>query len=79
MNDTEHLLSLYKGILRCMLWEQGLLDMLAEGRISGFFHAGRGQEGVQVGAIAACNNASSPTIAADSVNSTQCSPRAEPP
>jgi TPP-dependent pyruvate/acetoin dehydrogenase alpha subunit len=27
--------------------------MLAEGRISGFFHAGRGQEGVQMGAIAA--------------------------
>ena len=53
MNDTQHLLSLYKGIVRCMLWEQGLLDMLAEGRISGFFHAGRGQEGVQVGAIAA--------------------------
>jgi len=36
-----------------MLWEQGLLDMQAEGRLSGFYHAGRGQEGVQVGAIAA--------------------------
>jgi len=36
-----------------MLWEQGLLDMQAEGRLSGFYHAGRGQEGVQVGAISA--------------------------
>jgi len=47
------MLGFYEGILRCMLWEQGLLDMQAEGRISGFYHAGRGQEGVQVGAIAA--------------------------
>jgi pyruvate dehydrogenase E1 component alpha subunit len=36
-----------------MLWEQRLLDMQAEGRLSGFFHAGRGQEGAQVGAISA--------------------------
>jgi len=47
------MLGFYEAILRCMLWEQGLLDMHAEGRISGFFHAGRGQEGAQVGAIAA--------------------------
>jgi acetoin:2,6-dichlorophenolindophenol oxidoreductase subunit alpha len=51
MNDVQNLLDLYRGITRCMLWEQGLLDMHAEGRISGFYHAGRGQEGVQVGAI----------------------------
>jgi acetoin:2,6-dichlorophenolindophenol oxidoreductase subunit alpha len=36
-----------------MLWEQRLLDLQAEGRLSGFYHAGRGQEGAQVGAIAA--------------------------
>jgi acetoin:2,6-dichlorophenolindophenol oxidoreductase subunit alpha len=53
MNDLQRSLSFYEGILRCMLWEQGLLDMHAEGRISGFYHAGRGQEGAQVGAIAA--------------------------
>jgi pyruvate dehydrogenase E1 component alpha subunit len=52
MNEQQ-LLGFYEGILRCMLWEQGLLDMQAEGRISGFYHPGRGQEGVQVGAIAA--------------------------
>jgi len=51
MNDTQRLLDLYEGITRCMLWEQGLLDMQAEGMLSGFYHAGRGQEGVQVGAI----------------------------
>jgi len=53
MKDLQRLLGFYEGILRCMLWEQGLLDMHAEGRISGFYHAGRGQEGVQVGAISA--------------------------
>ncbi len=53
MEDLQRLLRLYEGILRCVLWEQGLLDMHAEGRISGFYHAGRGQEGVQVGAISA--------------------------
>ncbi|MDB6087889.1 MAG: hypothetical protein JWN85_673 [Gammaproteobacteria bacterium] len=52
MNERQ-LLGLYEGILRCMLWEQGLMSMQAEGRISGFYHSGRGQEGVQVGAIAA--------------------------
>jgi TPP-dependent pyruvate/acetoin dehydrogenase alpha subunit len=51
MSEAQRLLSLYEGITRCMLWEQGLLDMQAEGRLSGFYHAGRGQEGVQVGGI----------------------------
>ncbi len=53
MSDSQQMLGFYEGILRCMLWEQGLLDMHAEGRISGFYHAGRGQEGTRVGAIAA--------------------------
>lgn len=47
------LLGLYESIRRCASWEQRLLDMHAEGRISGFYHAGRGQEGAQAGAIAA--------------------------
>jgi pyruvate dehydrogenase E1 component alpha subunit len=51
MSDPRQLLSLFESMTRCMLWEQGLLDMQAEGRLSGFYHAGRGQEGVQVGAI----------------------------
>jgi acetoin:2,6-dichlorophenolindophenol oxidoreductase subunit alpha len=51
MTDAQSLLGLFEGLTRCMLWEQGLLDMQAEGRLSGFYHAGRGQEGVQVGAI----------------------------
>lgn len=52
MTEPDTLLELYATVQRCMLWEQGLLDMHAEGRISGFYHAGRGQEGVQAGAIA---------------------------
>jgi TPP-dependent pyruvate/acetoin dehydrogenase alpha subunit len=51
MSDAQSLLDIFEGITRCMLWEQGLLDMQAEGRLSGFYHAGRGQEGVQVGAV----------------------------
>jgi pyruvate dehydrogenase E1 component alpha subunit len=47
------LLDLYERARRCVSWEQRLLDMHAEGRISGFYHAGRGQEGAQVGAISA--------------------------
>jgi acetoin:2,6-dichlorophenolindophenol oxidoreductase subunit alpha len=50
---VQELLELYEKILKCMLWEQRLLDMQAEGRLSGFYHAGRGQEGAQVGAITA--------------------------
>lgn len=53
MSGSQGLLDLFAGITRCMLWEQGLLEMQAEGRLSGFYHAGRGQEGVQVGAISA--------------------------
>jgi pyruvate dehydrogenase E1 component alpha subunit len=53
MSDVQDLLDLYEKMTRCVLWEQRLLDMLSEGRLSGFFHAGRGQEGAQVGAIAA--------------------------
>jgi TPP-dependent pyruvate/acetoin dehydrogenase alpha subunit len=48
---VQELLDLYEKMVRCVLWEQRLLDMQAEGRLSGFFHAGRGQEGAQVGAI----------------------------
>lgn len=51
--DTERLSGLYEGMLRAMLWEQKLLRLIDEGKVSGFFHSGRGQEAVPVGAIAA--------------------------
>jgi acetoin:2,6-dichlorophenolindophenol oxidoreductase subunit alpha len=51
VSNVQELLDLYEKMVRCMLWEQRLLDLQAEGRLSGFFHAGRGQEGAQVGAI----------------------------
>jgi acetoin:2,6-dichlorophenolindophenol oxidoreductase subunit alpha len=47
------MLYLYEQMLLCMHWEQRMLQMIDEGKVSGFFHAGRGQEGTQVGAIAA--------------------------
>jgi len=53
MSDRELSLRLYESMFRCMAWEQSLLDLHAQGRISGFFHAGRGQEAAQAGAIAA--------------------------
>lgn len=53
MSSESLLLDLYEKMYRCAAWEQRLLDFIAEGRISGFYHAGRGQEAAQVGAVAA--------------------------
>lgn len=53
VTNVQELLDLYESIARCVQWEQRLLDMQAEGRLSGFYHAGRGQEGAQVGALSA--------------------------
>ncbi len=53
MANTEKLTGLYENMLRSMLWEQGLLRAIDEGKVSGFYHAGRGQEAVPVGAIEA--------------------------
>jgi acetoin:2,6-dichlorophenolindophenol oxidoreductase subunit alpha len=50
---ADRMLYLYEQMLLCMHWEQRMLQMIDEGKVSGFFHAGRGQEGTQVGAIAA--------------------------
>ncbi|WBB52475.1 thiamine pyrophosphate-dependent dehydrogenase E1 component subunit alpha [Verrucosispora sp. WMMD573] len=43
---------LYREILRVALWEGRLLRFIEEGRTSGFYHAGRGQEATAVGATA---------------------------
>jgi pyruvate dehydrogenase E1 component alpha subunit len=51
--DDQQRVNLYRQLLRCMLWEQKLLWWMDEGKISGFYHAGRGQEAVPVGACAA--------------------------
>jgi len=53
--DNALMVELYEKMQRCTAWEQRLLRMVDEGLVSGFFHAGRGQEGAQVGAIAALN------------------------
>lgn len=44
---------LYREILRVSLWEQRLLRFIEEGKTSGFYHAGRGQEATAVGAVRA--------------------------
>ncbi|HTO39645.1 MAG TPA: thiamine pyrophosphate-dependent dehydrogenase E1 component subunit alpha [Rhizomicrobium sp.] len=51
--SNDRRLEFYEMMVRCMLWEQRLLRMIEEGQIAGYYHPGRGQEGVQVGAIAA--------------------------
>ena len=51
--EIDRMLHMYEQMTLCMLWEQRMLRMIDEGKVSGFFHAGRGQEGTQVGAIAA--------------------------
>jgi acetoin:2,6-dichlorophenolindophenol oxidoreductase subunit alpha len=55
-NTTEPgtLESLYKSMLRIVTWEQRLMQLMAEGHVSaGFYHPGRGHEGVAAGACAA--------------------------
>ena len=41
---------------RAQQWEAGLMRMMDEGLVSGFFHAGRGQEGTEVPAVLALHN-----------------------
>lgn len=53
MVTDEQLVGFYEQMLRIVLWEQGLLRMIDEGKVSGFYHSGRGHEAVQVGAVAA--------------------------
>jgi acetoin:2,6-dichlorophenolindophenol oxidoreductase subunit alpha len=45
-------LDLYRGMCLVAAWEQRLLRFIEEGRTSGFYHAGRGQEATAVGAVA---------------------------
>ena len=53
MVDKEKLVSFYEMMLRIMVWEQGLLRLIDENKVSGFYHPGRGQEAVPTGACAA--------------------------
>ena len=53
MDTNEQMIGFYEQMLRIMVWEQGLLRMIDEGKVSGFYHSGRGQEAVAVGACAA--------------------------
>jgi pyruvate dehydrogenase E1 component alpha subunit len=52
MITKAQLVGFYEQMLRIMLWEQKLLWLLDEGKVSGFYHAGRGQEAVNVGGCA---------------------------
>jgi pyruvate dehydrogenase E1 component alpha subunit len=51
--DTEKKRSIYQSMYMVQQWELGLFEFIAEGRISGFYHAGRGHEATEVGAVAA--------------------------
>ena len=50
---NDQLVGFYEQMLRIVLWEQRLLRMIDEGKVSGFYHAGRGHEAIAVGACAA--------------------------
>jgi len=52
MATKDQLKDFYEMMLRIMLWEQRLLRMIDEGQVSGFYHAGRGQEAIPTGACA---------------------------
>ena len=53
MHDGQTLLNLYRQMATVAAWEQRLLRLIEEGRTSGFYHSGRGQEATAVGATAA--------------------------
>jgi pyruvate dehydrogenase E1 component alpha subunit len=53
MADSARMRALHQGMLRVAQWEQRLLRFIEEGRTSGFYHAGRGQEATAVGATMA--------------------------
>lgn len=45
-------LALYQQMIRIQKWEQKLLWLIDEGKVSGFYHSGRGQEAIPAGACA---------------------------
>lgn len=49
----ERKIQIYRTMYLAQQWELGLLRMIDEGQVSGFFHAGRGQEGTEVPAVLA--------------------------
>jgi acetoin:2,6-dichlorophenolindophenol oxidoreductase subunit alpha len=53
MTSVQMQQELYREMLRVSYWEQRLMRFIEEGRTSGFYHAGRGQEAVAVGATTA--------------------------
>lgn len=57
MNKKTLWMGLHRRMLLAFTWEQRLLRLLEEGRTSGFYHAGRGQEAVAAGACAAMTDA----------------------
>ena len=53
MTEPRTMLALYREMVRAAAWERRLMRFIEEGRTSGFFHAGRGQEAMAVGATLA--------------------------
>ncbi|QNO38324.1 thiamine pyrophosphate-dependent dehydrogenase E1 component subunit alpha [Protaetiibacter sp. SSC-01] len=53
MIDPDTRRAIYREMLRVSVWEQRLRRFIEEGRTSGFYHAGRGQEATAVGATLA--------------------------
>ncbi|MHB1592923.1 MAG: thiamine pyrophosphate-dependent dehydrogenase E1 component subunit alpha [Streptosporangiaceae bacterium] len=47
----ERKVEIYRTMYLAQQWELGLMRMIDEGLVSGFFHAGRGQEGTEVPAV----------------------------
>lgn len=50
--DNRTSTSIYRTMYLAQHWEMGLLRMIDDGQVSGFYHAGRGQEATEVGAVA---------------------------
>lgn len=53
MLDPETKILIYRTMYRAQQWEMHLLRFLADGKVSGFYHAGRGHEALEVAATLA--------------------------
>lgn len=49
--EGERVIDLYRLMFTAQRWELGLLRMIEDGDVSGFYHSGRGHEGTEVAAV----------------------------
>ncbi len=54
--DKETLMKFYEGMRKIRTFDQQLIRLMQEGKVSGFYHSGQGQEAIAVGTCAPLND-----------------------